>query len=217
MTGIMIDVTGAWLPGLLTALEGRYPDTLGGYVTGTPDVDWPARYWQVLTGHVGLFSLDQSPGLNLFASGAANGADLEPGAATIAQAVTQTEPREKRGQWSTWYVSHQEEGYSLAEARGAASGAGLTRVRYFVADWDMSLAAATAFLAANGDVDAVQWASPKSNPGTTCPGTDKTLAELNVDLSVTRPGWFARTAPPAPPRTLSSVTIKFSDGSFVEY
>lgn len=217
MTGVMIDCTGTSLPGLLSALGGRYPETLAGYVTGTAGVDWPANEWHLLVGHAGLMSIDQSPGLNLFASGAANACDLEPGAATIDQAVSQTEVRSKHVSWSVWYVSHAEEGYSLAEARGAVAGAGLHGVEFMVADWNMSLAQATSFLAGNPDVGAVQWASPKSNPNTICPGTTKTLAELNVDLSVTVPGWFPVVIPPPQPRTVDGVTIRFSDSSSVSY
>lgn len=213
MTGIMIDCRGDALPGLLAALEGRFPDVLGGYVTGTGGIDWTASDWQVLAGHVGLFSYDQSPGLNLFASGAANGADIEPGAATIDQAITQTAPREKRGQWSTWYVSHDESGYDLAEARAAVANNNYHLVRFVVADWSMNAAAAAMFLGANSDVSAVQWASPASNPGTICPGTNKTLAELNVDLNVTAPGWFTKITPVPPPKVIKAVSVIYSDGS----
>lgn len=217
MTGTMIDCTGASLPGLRVALGGRYPDVLAGYVTGTAGVDWTAGDWEELAGHAGLFRIDQSPALNLFASLAANCADIEPGAATIDQAVIQTERRDAFEHWSWWYVPHLEEGYSLAEARQAVKDHGYKKVRFWVADWSMNLAAATAFLAANDDVNAVQWASPKSNPATVCPGTGKTLAELNADLSVTIGGWFPKTAPPAPPRTVDGVVVKFSDGSSVTY
>lgn len=217
MTGVMIDCTGASLPGLRAALEGRYPDTLGGYVTGTPDVDFTAGDWEELAGHVGLFRIDQSPALSLFASGAADCADLEPGAATLEQAAIQTEGREHRGWWSWWYVPHAEEGYSLAEARAIVQSHQYRKVRFWVADWSMSLATATAFLAANPDVNAVQWASPKTNPNTTCPGTTRTLGEINADLSVTSPDWFRAVTPPAPPKTLRGVQISFSDGSSVNY
>ena len=40
---------------------------------------------------------------------------------------------------------------------------------------------------------AVQWASPSSNPTTIAPDSTQTLRDLNVDLSVTLPEWFAYT------------------------
>lgn len=213
MTQLMIDVTGKSLPGLLTALGGRYPGVLAGYVTGTPDIDWPAFRFTELTGHVGLFRIDQSPGLALFASGAADGADIEQGAADIAHAAEVTAGREKHGWWSWWYLSHS----LLADARKASEAAGFRRLHFWVADWGMSLASASAFLDANRDTDAVQWASPTSNPDTQCPGTGRTLSELNCDLSVARSGWFDPPKLPPPVRQVTTVTVGFSDGSSVSY
>lgn len=214
MTQLMIDVTGRSLPGLLAALAGRYPAVLGGYVTGTPDIDWPAGFWTELAGHTGLFRFDQSPGLNLFTGGAADCADVEAGAATIEAAISSAVHREKDHGWYSWiYFSRSQ----LEHARQLAADAGLKKVRYVVADWSMNLAAASAFLAANPDTSAVQWASPSSNPGSTVPGTSRTLADLDVDLSVTVDGWFAPPKPPAPPRILTGVQVKFSDGSHVSY
>jgi hypothetical protein len=218
MTQVMIDVTGGNLPGLLQALQARYyPGVLAGYVTGTLGVDWPAFYWTQLTGHTGLFRIDQSPGLSLFASGGADAADVEAGAADLGEAVKATQGREERGWYSWWYVEHNDGPYGLSQARQHAQAAGYKRVQYWVADWSMSLATAQAFLAANPDVSAVQWASPSTNPSTLVPGTQNTLAELGVDLSVARDGWFDPPRLPAPPRTLESVTVGFSDGSAVKY
>lgn len=204
--GLMIDVTGDSLPGLLAALGGNYPDTMAGYVTGIDGIDWPAAAWPDLAPHTGLFHYDQSPQLVAFASGAADGADpvlpdgshgisrpaIEQGAATLDTAVRQTRPREAKGWFSWWYV----ELGILPEVRQARDDAGFRRVRLIVADWSLSQAAATVFLEQNADTDAVQWASPTSNPRTLVPGTSKTLAELNCDLNVTRAGWFARKRPP---------------------
>ena len=42
---------------------------------------------------------------------------------------------------------------------------------------------------------AVQWASPTSNPNTIVPGGTQTLADANIDISVTIPSWFAYKPP----------------------
>jgi hypothetical protein len=189
--GLMIDVTGAALPGLLAALGTNYPDVLAGYVTGSAGVDWPGAEWGILHPHVGLFRYDQSPDLALFASGAADGADIERGAGTIGAFIEGARKREARG-WYSWAYIDQADHPALS---GAVKAAGLHRVQYGIANWNDSLEQATAVL--GGSVAYVQWASPSSNPHTAVPGTGgRTLAELNCDLNATLPGWFARKTPP---------------------
>lgn len=189
--GYMIDVTGANLPGLLAALGGRWPDVLAGYVTGTPDIDWPGDEWGKLHPDVGLFRYDQSPGLGLFASGAADGADIERGAGTAGTFIDGARKREARG-WYSWAYIDQADYPAL---HGEVRSAGLQRVQYGIANWNDNLDQAVAQL--GPEVVFVQWASPSSNPGTIVPLTGgHTLAQLNVDLNATRPGWFARQAAP---------------------
>jgi hypothetical protein len=191
--GLMIDVTGGNLPGLLAALNGRWPDVLAGYVTGTPDIDWPGDEWGKLHGKVGLFRYDQSPGLGLFASGAADGADIERGAGTVGAFIDGARKREARGWWSWGYISQSD--YPVLS--GEVKAAGLTKVQYGIANWNDSLAQAQAQL--GGAVAYVQWASPSSNPATPVPLTGgKTLSALNVDLNATLPGWFRVPKPPPP-------------------
>jgi hypothetical protein len=214
MTQTMIDVTGADLPALLHALQGRYPAVLAGYVTGSHGVDWPAGFWTELAGHTGLFRYDQSPGLALFASGAADAADVEAGAADLAMAVTVAQAREhKHGWWSWLYFSAGQ----LEEARRQVAAAGLRKVRYIVADWDLDHAEAEAFLKAHADVNGVQWASPTSNPHTNVPGTTSTLAELNCDLNVVHDAWFSPPAPARASRRLSGLSVTFADGTSEHY
>jgi hypothetical protein len=191
--GLMIDVTGANLPGLLAALGGRYPETLAGYVTGTAGVDWPGDEWGKLHPHVGLFRYDQSPGLSLFASGAADGADIERGAGTVGSFIDGARKREAKS-WHSWaYISQADYPALAAEVKSA----GLRLVQYGIANWNDSLAQAQAAL--GGTIAYVQWASPSSNPQTPVPGAGgKTLAQLNVDLNATLPGWFVKPKPPAP-------------------
>jgi hypothetical protein len=199
--GLMIDVTGGNLPGLLAALNGRWPDVLAGYVTGSAGVDWPGDEWGKLHPHVGLFRYDQSPGLSLFASGAADGADIERGAGTIGAFIDGARKREARG-WYSWAYIDESDYPTLT---GEVKAAGLKRVQYGIANWNDSLAQAQAQL--GPPVAYVQWASPSSNPGTIVPLTGgKTLSALNVDLNATLPGWFAAAKPPPPTKRSVVVT-----------
>ena len=199
--GLMIDCTGAALPGLLAALNGKYPDVLAGYVTGSAGIDWPGAEWGQLAGHVGLFRYDQSPGLGLFASGAADGADIERGAGTAGAFIDAVRKRMVHG-WPSWAYIDQADYPAL---QGEAKAAGLQRVQYGIANWNDSLAQATAVLGPT--VAYVQWASPTSNPNTAVPLTGgRTLAELNCDLNATLPGWFALKAP-APPAARRGLVV----------
>jgi hypothetical protein len=198
--GLMIDVTGSNLPGLLRALDGRWPDTLAGYVTGSGGVDWPGDEWGKLHPHVGLFRYDQSPALALFGSGAADGADIERGAGTVGHFIDGARKREARGWYSWAYISASDHPALAADVKAA----GLKRVQYGIANWNDSLAEAKAQL--GGSVAYIQWASPSSNPGTIVPLTGgKTLSALNVDLNATMPGWFV--APKPPPPTARAVVV----------
>jgi hypothetical protein len=186
--GTMIDATAAAIPGLLAALGSNYPDTFASYVTGTPDIDATSQEFAELAAKAGVFRYDQSPALASFAAGLADAADIEAEAGTVDAAVSATQKREAKGWYSWFYVADG----SLAATRTAVADAKLSRVRFVVANWNLSQAEAQSFIDANSDVDAVQWASPSSNPNTICPGTTRTLSQLNVDLNVTRAGWFVK-------------------------
>jgi hypothetical protein len=120
--------------------------------------------------------------------------------------------REAKGWYSFIYISQA----NLSAVEEAVSKAGLKKVQYWVANWNLSEAEATAQL--GGDIVAIQWASPSSNPTTLMPGSDKTLADANVDLSVTIPSWFAY-VPPTPKvitgvvvtESLDTIPVKSSD------
>jgi hypothetical protein len=215
----MIDVTGENLDDLLTALGANYPDTIASYVTGSDGVPATTTQWDALVGKVGLFRYDQSPALDSFASGAADCADVEAGAAGIATAVQAAQKREARGWYSWIYVDAE----ALADARAHVSAASLVKVQFGVANWNLSRGAASDFLAANPDTSYVQWASPTSNPTTICPGTNKTLAAVKADLNVTRTGWFVKHAVTPPPvvakyhgivvtSLLTTVNVSSNDG-----
>jgi hypothetical protein len=211
-TGTMIDCTGANLSGLLSALGSNYPDTIASYVTGTDGIAATAAQFADLSGKVGVFRYDQSPSLSAFADGGADGADIENGAGTVVAAVEAAKAREARGWYSWFYISNAD----LAAAREAVAGASLQKIQFGVANWDLNQAEAKAFLAANPDVAYVQWASPSSNPSTICPGTSRTLAQLNVDLNVTLPGWFVKVSNTVPPVKTTSGIVVMSDLSTVK-
>jgi|SRR5579864_791388 len=197
-TGLMIDVTGGSLDGLLAALGANLPNVIATYVTGTPDIDaTSAQLARLHNLNVGVFLYDQSPGLALYGSGAADGADIERGAGSIGSFIDQTRKRAARG-WFSWAYIDQADYPALVDA---VASAGLVdvghHVEYGIANWGDNLARARAELGA--DVSYVQWASPSSNPSTVVPGTTRTLAELNCDLNVTVGGWFAKRTPAPPP------------------
>ena len=162
---------------------------VAGYVTGTGDVPWTAADWARFpqAGHV---RIDQSPTLTAWAT-SADVADMETGAATEGTVIAQGLVRQDKGWWSFAYVSQA----NLASLADAAHAAGLTRLQYWVANWNLDEAEAAAQL--GGDIVAVQWASPTSNPDTIVPGGTQTLADANIDISVTIPSWFAY-KPPGP-------------------
>lgn len=216
--GTMIDCEGSQVTGLLAALGSNNPDTFATYVTGAGDVPASARELSDLAARAGLFKYDQTAPLNSFGQGLADGADIENLAGTFPNAVSQTVLREAKGWLSWWYIPASE----LETARGLVTQNGFKKTRFIVANWDLSQAEAQAFIVANEDVDAVQWASPSSNPNTVCPGTNRTLSELNVDLNVTRPGWFTRpvTVPTQAPKykgvvvtdSLTAKSVTSNDG-----
>jgi hypothetical protein len=161
---------------------------VAGYVTGTGNIEWTPSDWARFpsSGHV---RIDQSPALAAWASGAADVADVESGAATVASAIAVGLERQKNGWWSFVYVA---EG-NVGALTSAAAAAGLSKLQVWLANWNLDEAEAAAAL--SGDVVAVQYASPSSNPSTVVPGGTQTLAEANVDLSVTVPSWFAYVTP----------------------
>jgi hypothetical protein len=114
---------------------------------------------------------------------------METGAATEGTVIAQCLVRQAKGWWSFAYVSQ----VNLAGLQDAARAAGLTRLQYWVANWNLDEAEAAAQL--GGDIVAVQWASPTSNPDTIVPGGTQTLADANIDISVTIPSWFAYKPP----------------------
>lgn len=173
---------------------------VAGYVTGSDGVPWPSTAWARFTqaGHV---RIDQSPTLTAWASGGADVADMEDGAATQGTVIIQGLVRQAKGWWSFVYVCQA----NLASLQDAARAAGFTKVQWWVANWNLSEEEAGAAL--GGDIVAVQFASPTSNPDTVVPGGTATLKDANMDLSVTIPSWFAY-RPPVPAVTTGVVVLE---------
>jgi len=171
---------------------------VAGYVTGTPDIRWTHQDWQRFP-HAGTVRIDQSPGLAEYASNAASVADIEPGAGTVGAFVTASQSR-LRLRRLLWFYGTQSV-ISQVSAALTAAGIPLSECGAWLANWNLSEAEADAALGtaiAGIRLVGVQWASPTSNPGTKVPGSNLTLAQAQVDLSVTVPGWFAtHTLPPA--------------------
>ena len=171
---------------------------VAGYVTGTPDIRWTHQDWQRFP-HAGTVRIDQSPGLAEYASNAASVADIEPGAGTVGAFVTASQSR-LRLHRLLWFYGTQSV-ISQVSAALTAAGIPLSECGAWLANWNLSEAEADAALGtaiAGIRLVGVQWASPTSNPGTRVPGSNQTLAQAQLDLSVTVPGWFAtHTLPPA--------------------
>ena len=131
--------------------------------------------------------------------------DIEPGAATLTDAIRIAKARQQLGLRTCFYFFRAEE----QAVRDAAAGNGL-HVDYWAAYWDLDREQAIAQLGQRGVV-AVQWASPTSNPHTLVPGTNRTIASLNVDLSVTLANWpspVAHTARPPKKHRVKRVVKK---------
>lgn len=164
---------------------------VAGYVTGTADIEWTPASWARFPSS-GKVRIDQSPELASWVSGAADVADMESGAATQDGVIAGALERKAKGWLSFVYVA---EG-NFTALSGAVNAAGISgHVQYWIANWNLSEAEAAAAL--TGDVVAIQYASPSSNPATVVPGGTQTLTEANLDISVTVPSWFAY-VPPAP-------------------
>jgi hypothetical protein len=163
---------------------------VAGYVTGTPDIQWTAHDWARFP-RSGKAPIDQSPELAAYASSDAMIADIEPQAGTVPAYVEACRQRLHARQPLCFYCSQS----TVAEVSAALVNAEipLGNCWVWIANWNLSQAEADALLGTTVSgvkVLAVQWASPTSNPRTLVPGSTLTLAEANVDLSVTRPTWF---------------------------
>jgi hypothetical protein len=141
----------------------------------------------------GVVMIDQSEGLGMFASGQADVADVESGAATPESAAAAVAQRQAHGWQSTLYVS-----YNSLSALSAAI-LNKTGVVFGVADYSWSESEAETLMGQNPNWAYVQYGDPESNPTTLVPGTNVTLKQCNADIDVAQASWANQFLPPPPP------------------
>ena len=162
---------------------------VAGYVTGTPDIRWTTADWDRFP-HSGKVRINQDGSTDISEASVGDVADYEPGAFTEAQVLEWVKLRKHSHLACAVYVAESNQ----ASLTSALRLAGHTGVSLWVANWSLSEAEAVRLLTTSGEypVVAVQWASPTSNPRTLVPGSARTLAEANVDLSITVASWLAK-------------------------
>lgn len=167
------------------------------YVTGSGGIEETAAQITALrNAGMGAITIDQTPGLAVFAAGKADCADVEPYAGTDSAAHTAVAERQARGEESTLYVSLANLGALDADI------ADHTGVFYWVADWSWSANQASQLLAAHPTWHAIQFGDPQSNPRTLVPGTAVDLAQAQCDIDMGDTAWlngFLPGTPPPPP------------------
>ena len=181
---------------------------VGGYVSGTSDIKWTDADWARFPG-ARKFRIYQGFGVPPAISDY-DEIDVEQGAVTPAEAAQLVRARVLGGiQWTGIYAddSYAAETATAIQALGDNIWNGHVVLR--LADWSLDHAGAVAKVGTKihgMSCIGVQFASPSSNPHTMIPGTNVTLTEANMDLSVVDAtwipshGWGANvTAPTTPP------------------
>lgn len=167
----MVDLIGGNAARDLPNLQRTTIRKVGVYVTGTPDIVWPAaKIREYMLDGFSVVTIDQRNGPAVVA----DVADVESGAKTVPQAILEAEDMISRGEDYAIYVD--QASLSAVQAAWARTGH------------------------EPGRIVAYQWASPTSNPTYQLePGF--TLRDANVDLSVTLPDWhpIPRHRKPQPP------------------
>lgn len=180
---------------------------VAGYETGSADILWSAQEWALFP-HAGHVRINQDPSSPL----AGSVLDVETAAWTDAEVVAAVKARQAAGMPTAFYVSE----LNAPALAATLNNAGLSGQQFWVADWNLNLAQASAMVGSAVDghhVVAVQWASPTSNPDTPVPGgrPGQTLRSGNLDLSAADASWWP--APASAPKTAQSVIMRFTDGS----
>lgn len=158
---------------------------VAGYVTGSASVRWTGDDWARFP-HAGHVRIDQAAGLGVPLE--SDCADVEDDCKSVDAALAWLRARSSHHWWSLVYVGSPA---LLTSMRSAVETAHLAKVQYWLCDDSLDQAEAEKLIdQVDGGVVAVQWASPKSNPDTIVPGSNRTLKEANVDLSVTADEWF---------------------------
>lgn len=197
--------------------SGHIPMTtpfVGAYVSGTGGVPWNAaelsRFPAARTVRI-YQGAGTYPGVSGY-----DFMDVETHAVTPAQCASEFGKRCIAGiEYTGIYATRDNLTACVAaiEALPANEKAGF--VYAWLADWNLSEVSANALLGTNisgAVIVAVQWASPSSNPHTLVPGTEDTLSQLNIDLSVIDADAFpfpVKTPPPPPPPgvTMSGLVV----------
>lgn len=169
---------------------------VAGYVTGSGGVEWTASQFARFEKTAGVVRICQNSHGD---PTQANAFDIEPGALSIDDFVRMAGIRQNHYHWNSCaYI----EASQLGDLVQACEAKDLSMVQLWVANWSLDEQQAIGLLGTlvrKYQIVAVQYASPASNPHTICPGSNRTLKELNLDLSVTMPGWFPPPKAPAPP------------------
>jgi hypothetical protein len=179
ITVTMVDATGA-----CSAVIPSSTAKVAGYVTGSDGVQWTTGDWSRFSLSQ-VVRIDQSPGTGDLQ---AQVKDVEPGAASNADALSWGLGRKAAGFVPCWYTFRD----NLTPLLNTLDAGGLSSGQLWVADWNLDEEEAAAQVKAQSGpypVKAIQWASPSSNPETLLPGTTRTLANANCDLSVADASW----------------------------
>lgn len=203
---------------LLTMIDGTHADvgnipesspTVGGYMTGTPDIQWTPADWSRFphSAHVRINQGYQAIHVSMW-----DVADVERGALTPADIPPLVHDRIGLGiTWTTIYGSDS----TLAAVHDELKNAPGTPGWFFghVDCWlvNVALNEAEAGRIVGTEVHgltcrAVQWADPQSNPDTIVPGSTLTLAQANLDLDVADATWHHNIVPPPPVQRILGVT-----------
>lgn len=191
---------------------------VAGYTTGTPDIAWTPADWARFpkSGHVRIdqgFTWPPDPK-------SYDELDVEFLAVKSAAAVGAIHERIGAGiTWTTIYAGN----INLAQVVAALEASGphgwyYGHVDCHFADWNLNQAQAEALLGTKIHgitCRAVQWASPSSNPHTLLPGTSLTLAQAQVDLSVSEDAWHAWVPPVPLPLVRAGMLVSVSGGQLV--
>lgn len=191
----MVDTIGGDALRLL-AIIARDPEIkVAGYITGPSWLAWPTEDLGKVTPTRRLLRIDQANAILIFPGVHYLAVDIEPGAASLPDAIKVAEARARIKLRTCFYVFESE----LNQVRNAVHAAGLDGwADYWLADWNLTRGQAIRLL--GGPIKAVQYASPSRGGSTLIPGTGWTLAAANADLSVTLSDWPVAPAPlpPAP-------------------
>lgn len=178
---------------------------IAGYISGTSDIDWTSADWARFA-RARKVRVYQGYGPRP-APHAYDAVDIETGALSPEEAAQCVKERVDAGiPWTTFYATDTSAALANAAVQRLGEHYWNGHVNIWLADWNLSQETAIPYIgrAVHGATCiGVQWASPSSNPHTILPGTNLTLAQANVDLSIVDSTWIPSGgwgAPPPPPR-----------------